>query len=142
MRQSKTNKHERVKGLLYTLKTMNGKPFDFKEVKVGYNYESAIKKSGLFKIKSGIVHWTHPNGISDSIVDKIIAEAQAKGREYNQKKREKETIYTATIPFEGKMDDSMTHEILNHGVTFSPKNDKEQLDRIEAKLDKLLNQLL
>lgn len=139
MKVSHKKQTEKIKGILYTLKTMNGKPFSFKELKVGSNYENAIKRAGLFQMNKGIVQWTHPNGISDSLVNKIIQEAQDKGREYLRRHNEKvAAIQKPVAPEPQKAFKFETEESDN--IRFI--TDKEQLDRIESKLDQLLNALL
>jgi hypothetical protein len=138
MKVSHKTQVEKVKGVLYTLKTMNGKPFSFKDVKVGSTYENAIRNSGLFNIQGGVINWTHPNGISDSIVNSIIKEAQVVGRRYNERAKKKNTPELAEWF-------NPTESYTNHGdqsILLDSIADKEQLDRIESKLDQLLNALL
>lgn len=85
------NQKDKIRSVLFAIQASNI-PVKMRNLKIGYNLEHAITKSGVVVKQGGYVLWNKGKFITESLVDQIFEDSYNLGVKYREelKKREQE----------------------------------------------------
>lgn len=83
------NQKDKIRSVLFAIQASNI-PVKLRNLKIGYNLEHAIAKSGVVVKQKGYVVWNKGKFITESLVDQIFEDSYTLGVKYREELKKKE----------------------------------------------------